>query len=87
MTFRFRRSLTLIPGVRINFSKSTPSISIGPRGAQMTFGRDGTRTTLGIPGSGLSWTNYQRHNSPSGGFGWLGWVMFVVGLVVVLLVR
>ncbi len=57
MGFRFRRSLKILPGVKINFSKSSPSISIGPRGAKTTIGARGIRQTLGIPGTGLSYTH------------------------------
>lgn len=61
--FRFRRSFGLVPGVRLNLSRSGPSISLGPRGLHFTIGRHGTRTTVGLPGSGISWTAYQAHSS------------------------
>ena len=60
--FRFRRSLKVIPGVRLNFSRSGASVSLGPRGLHHTIGPKGTRTTIGIPGTGLSWTEYSSHN-------------------------
>ena len=53
--FRFRRTLRIAPGVRINFSKSSPSISIGPRGASVTIGKRGIYANLGIPGTGISY--------------------------------
>jgi hypothetical protein len=56
MGFRFRRSIRVLPGVRLNVSKSGVSTSIGSRGAWLTFGRKGTRATLGIPGTGLGYT-------------------------------
>ena len=60
MRFRFRKRLKLLPGISLNFSKSgIPSLSIGPKGASVNIplGRSGgTRTTLGLPGTGLSWT-------------------------------
>src|SRR4051812_46312832 len=58
MGFRFRRSMSLLPGVRINLSGSGPSLSIGPRGFHYTVGPKGTRVTAGIPGTGLSWSEY-----------------------------
>ena len=58
MGWRFRRSVRLIPGVRINFSKSGVSTSIGGRGAWLTVGRRGTRATVGIPGTGISYTSF-----------------------------
>ena len=56
MGFRFRRSVKLFPGVRLNFGKKGTSVSIGPRGAKVTVGPSGTRTTVGIPGTGISYT-------------------------------
>ncbi|MDP3525283.1 MAG: DUF4236 domain-containing protein [Hoeflea sp.] len=51
---RFRKSLKIAPGIRINLSRSGPSLSVGGRGATANFSKRGTRTTLGIPGTGLS---------------------------------
>ncbi len=55
--FRFRRSVKILPGVRWNFGKNSTSLSIGGRGAHYTFGTSGSRTTVGIPGTGLSYTD------------------------------
>ncbi|MCT0203825.1 DUF4236 domain-containing protein [Synechococcus sp. CS-602] len=59
MPFRFRRSARLGP-LRFNFAKSgLSSISIGGPGASFNIpvGRSGsTRTTVGLPGTGLSWS-------------------------------
>lgn len=55
MSFRFRRTLRIAPGVRLNFSRSGVSTSIGGRGATMTLSRRGTYANLGVPGTGLSW--------------------------------
>lgn len=56
MSFRFRRSIKLFPGVKINLSKSGPSLSVGPRGASINVSKRGTRATVGIPGTGLSYS-------------------------------
>ena len=56
MGFRFRRSFRLMPGIRINLSKSGVSTSLGTRGAWFTIGPRGTRATVGIPGTGISYT-------------------------------
>ncbi|MCR9000944.1 DUF4236 domain-containing protein [Rahnella perminowiae] len=42
MGFRFRKSVSIIPGLRVNFSNGTPSLSIGPRGASVSIGKRGT---------------------------------------------
>lgn len=31
MGFRFRKSINIIPGVRLNLSNGAPSLSVGPR--------------------------------------------------------
>ena len=60
MGFRFRKRLKLFPGFSLNFSKNgLSSLSIGGPGATMNVPlarSGGTRTTVGIPGTGLSWT-------------------------------
>jgi Protein of unknown function (DUF4236) len=55
MGLRFQRRVRLFPGVRLNFSRSGVSTSIGVRGATMTFGPRGTYANVGLPGSGLSY--------------------------------
>ena len=62
MGLRFRRSVRLAPGVRLNFSKSGLSATIGPRGASVGIGRRGTFLNAGIPGTGL----YARENLSGG---------------------
>jgi hypothetical protein len=59
MGFRFRRSIRILPGLRLNIGKRGVSTSIGVRGAHVTFGKNGVRETVGIPGSGLSYTHVE----------------------------
>lgn len=59
MGFRFRRSLKLFPGVRIFLSRSGISTSIGTRGAHITVGHGKVRETVGLPGTGLSYTHVE----------------------------
>ena len=54
MGFRFRKSFKIMPGVRVNLSKSGISTSLGMRGARLNLGRKGMRATTGIPGTGIS---------------------------------
>ena len=54
MGFRFQRRLQQFPGVRLNFSRSGISTTIGVRGASFTLGGQGAHMNLGIPGTGLS---------------------------------
>ena len=53
MGMRFRKSIKIMPGVKINFSKSGMSTTIGPRGASINIGKNGTYLNTGIPGTGL----------------------------------
>ena len=56
MGLRFRKSVKICKGVKVNFSKSGASLSIGGRGHSLNFGGQGTRATVGIPGTGLSYS-------------------------------
>ena len=64
MGFRFRRSIRIMRGVRLNVGKRGVSTSIGVRGAHVTIGKTGVRRTVGIPGTGLSWTSLRRTSPP-----------------------
>ena len=84
--FRFRRSIRLLPGVRLNIGKTGISTSVGVRGAHVTLGRGKVRTTVGLPGTGLSYTEEQRLSTPAPqapGSGWgfwriVGWVLLLL---------
>ena len=60
---RLWRRKQIVPGLRMNLSKSGVSWSLGVRGAHFTVGPRGTRQTLGIPGTGLSYTTYSGHHA------------------------
>lgn len=50
----FRKSITIAPGVRVNLSKSGPSLSFGKKGIRETISATGkSTTTVGIPGTGV----------------------------------
>ena len=54
MSLRFRRSMKLMPGVRLNFGKDSVGMSFGVRGARYTVNSKGRRTvSVGVPGTGL----------------------------------
>jgi Protein of unknown function (DUF4236) len=65
--FRFRKSVRIFPGLRLNLSRSGASVSLGAKGFHYTIGPKGTRVTAGIPGTGLSWTEYRPHTRSSEG--------------------
>ncbi|HEX9449000.1 MAG TPA: DUF4236 domain-containing protein, partial [Dongiaceae bacterium] len=56
MGFRFRKSIRLAKGLRINLSKGGASLSIGGQGATVNLSKRGTKVTAGLPGTGLSWS-------------------------------
>ncbi len=61
---RARRSLKLGPGVRLNLNKRSMGLSVAPRGAHYSFNTAGRRqSTVGIPGSGLSWISVHSGGS------------------------
>lgn len=64
MGLRFRRSFKVFPGVRLHLSKSGFSTSFGVRGASINVGSRGVRGTVGIPGTGLSYSA-KLHSSGS----------------------
>ena len=67
MGFRFRRSIRLAPGLRLNLSKRGSSLSVGRPGATANFGRGRTQTSLGLPGTGISCRSTSEGNGRKGG--------------------
>src|SRR5699024_2046174 len=58
MAFRFRRSIKLGKGLRMNVSKRGVGMSFGTTGLRSSIHSTGSRTnTIGIPGTGLSYVN------------------------------
>ena len=58
MGFRFRKSINLGNGVKLNVSKKGIGISAGVKGARISYGANGKiRTTSSIPGTGISHTS------------------------------
>ncbi len=64
MGLRFRRSWSVVPGIRFNLGLKGGSVSFGTRGLHYTVGTSGSRITAGIPGTGLFWM--QKLKSPFG---------------------
>ena len=73
MGVRFRKSVKICKGVKVNFSKSGASLSLGGRGHSYNFGSKGVKQTLGIPGTGISYrsnilgksSSHKSHSSRS----------------------
>ena len=58
MGFRFRKSINLGHGVRVNLSKSGIGYSVGAPGLRVTkMAKGHIRTTASVPGTGISYVS------------------------------
>ena len=55
MAFRFRKSVKIAPGVRVNLGKKNASVSMGVKGAGITMGTAGTTIAASVPGTGIGY--------------------------------
>lgn len=51
--WNYRKRVKIAPGVTVNISKNGVSTSVGPKGARITYGKNGTYLNTSIPGTGL----------------------------------
>jgi Protein of unknown function (DUF4236) len=58
MGWRFRKSFKLIPGVRLNLSKSGLSCSVGGAPFTLNVGQRGIYGTASVPGTGISFRQH-----------------------------
>lgn len=92
MAIRFRKSIKVAPGLRLNISKSGVSTSVGGKGLTANVSkRGGVETTASIPGTGLSAsTSYparKRGSREGAGLNATGWaILCLIGLVLVVLI-
>lgn len=64
MGLRFRKSISLGRGAKINFGTSSLSFSFGVPGLRKTIHTSGrTTTSIGIPGTGLYYTKTENYNT------------------------
>lgn len=70
MGFRFFRRIRVLPGVTCNLSRRGISTRLGTKGAHVTVGHGKIRETIGLPGTGLSYTHvdgsHQTHGNAPG---------------------
>lgn len=67
MGLNFRKSISLMKGLKLNLSKSGPSISFGKSGLRQSVNLKGqTRTTVGIPGTGIYYTKQSNVKNIAG---------------------
>jgi len=66
MGFRFRQRIKIAPGLHFNIGRKGASFSLGGPGATVNIGgKRGPRATVGIPGTGLSYTSKLSRKSPA----------------------
>ena len=57
MGLRFRKSVKIAPGIKLNFARKSHSVTFGGKGFHHTISSTGRRTTTaGIPGTGISYS-------------------------------
>lgn len=57
MGLKFRKSIKIAPGVKLNFGKKSSSVTFGGKGLHHTISSTGRKTTsIGIPGTGISYS-------------------------------
>ena len=57
MGLRFKKSVKIAPGVKVNLNKKSTSVTFGTKGYHKTYSSTGRKTTTaGIPGTGLSYS-------------------------------
>ncbi|ANI99095.1 hypothetical protein A8O14_02695 [Polynucleobacter wuianus] len=64
MGFRFQKRISISKYLRLNFSKTGASISIGKRGLDLNIKGDQVMGNIGLPGTGLS---YREKLTPKAG--------------------
>lgn len=67
MGLRFRKSITLCKGIKLNLGKTGASVTLEPKGFHKTIHTSGKVTTsVGLPGTGIYWTDTKNLNGSSG---------------------
>ncbi len=66
MGFRFRKSFKVAPGIKLNIGKKSAGVSVGGKGFRTSLSSSGRKTTsVGVPGTGLSYVSSSGGSSKS----------------------
>ena len=66
MGLRFKKSIKIAPGVKLNLNKNSTSMTFGARGAHYTVNSKGKKTaSIGIPGTGISYVQSTKSSTHS----------------------
>lgn len=64
MGLRFRKSIKICDGLKLNFGKTGMSMTVGSGPLKKTFNTNGNvTTTVGVPGTGIYWAETERRDS------------------------
>lgn len=89
MVFKFRRSMKIAPGIRINVTHRGAGVRVGPKGAGYSVNTSGKQTLSGgIPGSGIHVSETispGRRKRSKGGGGRIGTFLVAVLVIGILL--
>lgn len=66
MGFRPRNTIMIFPGISVNLGSADLFESRDMNGVKVAFGKKGMRKTIGIPGTGLSYTVYKKYDESPG---------------------
>ncbi|NOJ47829.1 DUF4236 domain-containing protein [Bradyrhizobium sp. WSM 1744] len=69
MGLRFRKTFSIIPGVRLNIGKKSASVRIGVKGFGYTTGTAGKTISASLPGTGLSFSHKIKASATTTGIG------------------
>lgn len=66
MAFRFRKSIKLAPGVKLNLGKKSVGVSVGGKYGGVSYNsRNGARARVSAPGTGLSYSTSLKSSEKS----------------------
>lgn len=91
MGLRFRKSIKIAPGLKLNINKKSIGLSAGVRGAHVSVNSNGTKTvSAGLPGTGVSYVKSfgkgKKGNAKKGGlsniFKYVG-IIFMIALIAI----
>lgn len=85
MAIRFRKTIKLAPGLKLNIGKKSASVRMGGKNLGYTVGTKGRTTSASIPGTGLGVTS--RTNTGGADINWfvvIGWLAGALLIVLVL---
>lgn len=84
MSLRFRRSICIAPGVRVNLGLHGAGVSVGPRGIHVGINRRGAYASAGIPGTGVYAVHHLRGSEGPAVAGSAWPLILLVGLLILL---